>query len=116
MVCPADPSKFLNGAGEWTTGTGGGGITDAPSDGTAYVRKNAGWVAETTVPQSVATSASPTFVTAKLTNLTGGYIPYHVDDVTGMADGPTKANVDSAVSLKHAKNSGGDFLVMQVFS
>jgi hypothetical protein len=53
-------------------------------------------------PQSVATGASPEFVTAKLTNLTDDYIPYHVNDATGLANGPTKTNVDSAVSLKHA--------------
>jgi len=39
--------------------------------------------------------------TAKLSDLTDGKIPYHVDDATGLADGPTKTDVDSAVSLKH---------------
>jgi len=53
-------------------------------------------------PQSIATGASPEFVTVKLTNLTDDYIPYHVNDATGLANGPTKTNVDSAVSLKHA--------------
>jgi hypothetical protein len=45
---------------------------------------------------------SPVFVTVKLSGLTDDYIPYHVDDSTGLANGPTKTNVDSAVSLKHA--------------
>jgi hypothetical protein len=36
--------------------------------------------------QDVNASASPTFATVKLTNLTDGYIPYHVDDATGLAD------------------------------
>jgi len=67
-------------------------------------------------PQDLGTTNSPTFSTVKLSGLTDGYIPYHVNDATGLADGPTKANVDSAVSLKHAINSGGDFLTMQVFS
>lgn len=62
----------------------------------------------------LSTSDSPTFATVKLTDLTDGYIPYHVNDAAGLADGPTKTNVDSAVSLKHAM--GSDFLVMQVFS
>lgn len=50
----------------------------------------------------LATADSPVFVTAKLSGLTDGYIPYHVDDATGLANGPTKTDVDSAVSLKHA--------------
>ena len=48
------------------------------------------------------TTDSPVFVTVKLTDLTDDYIPYHVNDATGLANGPTKTNVDSAVSLKHA--------------
>lgn len=44
---------------------------------------------------------SPVFVTTKLSGLTDGKIPYHVNDSTGLADGPTKTDVDSAVSLKH---------------
>jgi hypothetical protein len=50
----------------------------------------------------LATTDSPVFVTVKLSGLTDDYIPYHVDDSTGLANGPTKTNVDSAVSLKHA--------------
>jgi len=34
------------------------------------------------------TSDSPTFVTAKLSGLTDGYVPYHVADVTGLANSP----------------------------
>lgn len=48
------------------------------------------------------TTDSPVFVTAKLSGLSDGLIPYHVSDAVGLADGPTKADVDSAVSLKHA--------------
>ena len=48
------------------------------------------------------TADSPVFVTAKLSDLTDDYIPYHVDDATGLANGPTKTDVDSAVALKHA--------------
>lgn len=49
-------------------------------------------------------ASSPTFVTVKLTGLSDGKIPYHVNDLTGLADGPTKTDVDSAVSLKHAQS------------
>ena len=44
---------------------------------------------------------SPEFVTVKLSGLSDGVIPYNVDAATGLADGPTKTDVDSAVSLKH---------------
>lgn len=54
------------------------------------------------INQDVTTDASPTWVTAKLTGLTDGYIPYHVNDSTGLADGPLKSAVDSAVSSAHA--------------
>jgi len=36
--------------------------------------------------QSVKQAASPTFVTAKLTALTDGYVPYHVSDAVGLAN------------------------------
>jgi hypothetical protein len=55
-----------------------------------------------TLPQNLDTTDSPTFVTVKLSGLTDGKIPYHVDDATGLADGPTKADVDDAVSKKHS--------------
>ena len=57
--------------------------------------------ASSVVNQDLTTDASPTFVTAKLSGLTDDYIPYHVNDATGLANGPTKTNVDSAVNLKH---------------
>ena len=38
--------------------------------------------------QDIRTSASPTFVTAKLSGLTDGYVPYHVADATGLANSP----------------------------
>lgn len=64
--------------------------------------------------QFIGPDASPTFVTIKLSALTDNYIPYHVNDTTGLANGPIKTDVDSAISLKHA--AGSDFLVMQVLS
>ena len=44
----------------------------------------------------------PTFVTVKLSGLSDGVIPYNVDADTGLADGPTKTDVDDAVTKKHA--------------
>ncbi len=38
--------------------------------------------------QAVKQASSPTFVTAKLTALTDGYVPYHIDDATGLANSP----------------------------
>lgn len=38
--------------------------------------------------QAVQTGSSPTFVTAKLTNLTDGYLPYHIGDATGLGNSP----------------------------
>lgn len=61
--------------------------------------------AATHVNQDLTSDASPTFATVKLSGLTDDYIPYHVDDSTGLANGPTKTNVDSAVSLKHTQNT-----------
>lgn len=45
---------------------------------------------------------SPEFVTVKLSGLSDGVIPYNVDADTGLADGPTKTDVDDAVTKKHA--------------
>ncbi len=36
--------------------------------------------------QNVLTGSSPTFVTAKLSALTDGYVPYHVSDASGLAN------------------------------
>ena len=47
-------------------------------------------------------SGTVSATTAKLSDLTDDYIPYHVSDAVGLANGPTKTNVDSAISLKHA--------------
>jgi len=55
----------------------------------------------------LATTDSPVFVNAKLSGLANGKIPYHVDDATGFADGPTKTDVDDAVSNKHVAASVG---------
>lgn len=40
----------------------------------------------TYLDQAVKQASSPTFVTAKLTALTDGYVPYHVNDATGLAN------------------------------
>lgn len=38
------------------------------------------------------TASSPEFVTVKLSGLTDGYVPYHVADATGLANGPIQTN------------------------
>jgi len=38
--------------------------------------------------QAVKEASSPIFATVKLSNLTDGYVPYHVDDATGLVDSP----------------------------
>jgi hypothetical protein len=62
-------------------------------------------IAEATGAHGVVFDHAPQATTIKLTNLTDDYIPYHVDDSTGLANGPTKTNVDSAVSLKHTQHT-----------
>ena len=62
-------------------------------------------IAEATGAHGVVFDHTPAAATIKLTNLTDDYIPYHVDDSTGLANGPTKTNVDSAVSLKHTQHT-----------
>jgi hypothetical protein len=63
------------------------------------------------LPQNLDTTDSPTFVTVKLSGLTDGKIPYHVDDAAGLADGPTKADVDDAVSKKHTQDTDTKIVV-----
>jgi hypothetical protein len=55
---------------------------------------------------AIVRTTNPTLTGAKtdslvITALTDGKIPYHKDDTDGLVDGPTKTDVDSAVSLKH---------------
>jgi hypothetical protein len=93
-------------------------MDDAPSNGSSYVRKDAAWAeaGASVLPQDLATDDSPTFVTTKLTGLSDGYIPYHVNDATGLANGPTKADVDAAIAYCASPPAGFDFLLGQVFS
>ena len=55
--------------------------------------------------ENLTTTGNITAATLKATNLSDGKIPYHIDDATGLADGPTKTDVDSAVSLKHTQGT-----------
>lgn len=50
--------------------------------------------------QDLNTTDSPAFVTVKLSGLSDGRIPYHVSDASGLADGPTKTDVDDAVNKR----------------
>lgn len=57
---PSNGSEYVRKNGAWSvaTGGGGGGITDAPSDGSMYARLNAGWTSFTipTVPPASVTN------------------------------------------------------------
>jgi len=58
--------------------------------------------------QSVKQASSPTFVTAKLTELTDGYVPYHVSDAVGLANSPifidtAKVFINETVNTKMVK-------------
>lgn len=48
--------------------------------------------AATHVNQDLTSDASPIFVTVKLSGLTDGYLPYHVNDATGLANSPIYTN------------------------
>lgn len=62
----------------WIAGVANQIVTANDGDGTITL----------STPQNIHDGASPTFVTVKLSDLTDGYIPYHVADATGLADGP----------------------------
>lgn len=47
------------------------------------------------------TADGPTFVTVKCSGLTDGYIPYHVSDAAGFANGPLKSDVDLAINVSY---------------
>lgn len=56
---PSDGSEYVRKNGAWSVATGGGGgISDAPSDGSMYARLNAGWTSFTipTVPPASVTN------------------------------------------------------------
>ena len=60
--------------------------------------------------QAVKQASSPTFVTAKLSALTDGYVPYHIDDATGLANSPIftdGTNVGIGTASPNAKLSFG---------
>jgi hypothetical protein len=54
------------------------------------------------INQDVTTDASPTWVTAKLTGLTDGYVPYHVSDATGLANSCLSINNAAAGKISHS--------------
>jgi hypothetical protein len=53
------------------------------------------------LPQDIHTGASPTFVTAKLSALTDGYVPYHVSDAVGLANSPVFTDGISIVTIRN---------------
>jgi hypothetical protein len=61
--------------------------------------------------QDTETTDSPTFVTAKLSGLADGYIPYHVADATGLADSvisQSGGNISIAGGKKVKKTNKAD--------
>jgi len=77
-------------------------ITEANLEDAVDKKHAAGSDNQTRGDLNLDTDDSPVFVTTKLSGLTDGKIPYHVNDATGLADGPTKTDVDDAVTKKHA--------------
>ena len=65
--------------------------------------------------QGFATGLSPTYVTAKFSGLTDGYIPYHVNDATGLADSvifTDGTNVGIGVSPSEKFQVAGDIRII----
>jgi len=82
-------TQFLNGQGGWTVPAGSYTDENAQDAVGAMIGDSLVYVdgtPELDVIQDVRTSASPTFVTAKLTGLTDGYVPKHTSDAVGLAD------------------------------
>lgn len=72
------------------------------SSGTGAIVRTTG--AKLTTPDiGEATATSITTAALSVTALSNGKIPYHVSDASGFADGPTKTDVDDAVTKKHAQ-------------
>ncbi len=97
----------------WTTATGSGApvraispalVTPALGIPTSGVLTNCTGLPQASVV-GLTVSDSPVFVTTKLSGLSDGKIPYHVNDATGLADGPTKTDVDDAVTKKHTQGT-----------
>jgi hypothetical protein len=67
-------------------------------------------------PQDLATTSSPAYVTAKFSDLTDGYIPYHVSDASGLAnsglywDGTNLGLGTTGPSYKFSVSDGTDQL------
>ena len=113
-----------NGSGilSWTTPSGGGGISDAPNDGTAYARKSLGWAhlthtditdwTATLAPYALATSvpiASSTLPLASGVAAVGTSTTYaradHVHPTTAMGDNRI-LNGDFRIDQRNAGASG----------
>ena len=63
------------------------------------------------LPQDIHTGASPTFVTAKLSALTDGYVPYHVSDGAGLADSPMYTDGISIVTIRNDTDAAVDPII-----
>lgn len=73
--------------------TGGGNLTTDRTLGLFYNTTNLKLTSNAlNTIQDIATTSSPTFATIKLTNLTDGYLPYHISDTSGLSNSPILTN------------------------
>ena len=63
--------------------------------------------------QRLSTTGSPSFQTVKITNLTDGYIPYHVNDNVGLADSYLKYNDVNSLFIEGIYSSTGGMIKLR---
>jgi hypothetical protein len=96
-------ATYLRGDGTWATPPSGGsptnGITDAPSDGTAYVRKNSAWTGMSASDLSGLTPYGSYWITS---------VSDDVDALTALAlIGGGAATIDSLATIQVRQNNTG---------
>ncbi|MEP0860560.1 MAG: hypothetical protein HRF52_03880 [Ignavibacterium sp.] len=82
--------------------TGGGNLTTDRTLGLSYNTTNLKLTSNAlNTTQDIATTSSPTFATVKLTNLTDGYVPYHISDASGLNNSKIKFYSDISSSRNY---------------
>ena len=100
------PTVNVNSISEYRDYSTNWGIAFIHSDGSTGVD-------HTYIDQDVTTTASPTFVTVKLTSLGDGYVPYHVNDATGLAD--SDISYDGTNVSMFASATSGDNPLLNIY-